>query len=282
METSSGNLKRVLLSLTWNWFAIAFGYWCYFNYPSPGTFALCIVLSGIHLHRLAIFGHDAAHFLFSKNHRLNDLLANIFCYYPLGATVAGYRPWHLEHHRYVGTDRDPELVFKSGRLYQLPVSRKTFARRAIFDMIGAGTIEILKLLNAIRPRTLRDFLGLSVYWAAMAAAAVYFHKVEILAMHMVSIFSVFWMVFRIRNFSEHIGTTTTHRFSASPLWAYLVFGHNTFYHFEHHSKASVPAHLLPELRTQSPSQPVLSLTELFDLFATGTAHSDSPKDRKAG
>jgi Fatty acid desaturase len=52
-----------------------------------------------------------------------DLLANTLCEWPLMSNLSGYRAFHFEHHRKVGTPDDPELIHKNNewRILNIPV-----------------------------------------------------------------------------------------------------------------------------------------------------------------
>ena len=74
-------------------------------------------------HALGTLGHDGAHRLICRNRVLNDLLANILCTWPLMSNLSGYRAFHFEHYRKVGTPDDPELIHKNNewRILNVPV-----------------------------------------------------------------------------------------------------------------------------------------------------------------
>ena len=69
-------------------------------WPNPLTFLLAVILIGGRQLGLAILMHDAAHRLLFKNTRLNDAIGFYLCGSPVGASLALYRPYHLQHHRH--------------------------------------------------------------------------------------------------------------------------------------------------------------------------------------
>ena len=75
-----------------------------------------ILIIGNRQHALAILGHDGTHYTLSRNAALNDFLTNLFCFWPLGLTVSGYRALHYAHHKNTGTENDPELGHKRMRV----------------------------------------------------------------------------------------------------------------------------------------------------------------------
>jgi len=73
--------------------------------------ALAVTLIGAGQHRLAGLGHEGAHYILLKNRKLNELVSDWFCMFPLFATTEQYRQIHLGHHEYTNDwERDPELL----------------------------------------------------------------------------------------------------------------------------------------------------------------------------
>ncbi|CAN5912847.1 hypothetical protein BH23PLA1_BH23PLA1_30760 [soil metagenome] len=108
---------RLALGLVWAW-----------NVP---VFVLAIVLLGGVLHRLAGLGHEAAHYSLLRNKFWNDLIADLFCFFPLCSSVHLYRVFHLAHHQYVNDpERDPDLVNlgRSKGVEHFPMTRGRFVR----------------------------------------------------------------------------------------------------------------------------------------------------------
>lgn len=91
--------------------------------------ALAIALIGGFQHRLAGLGHEAAHYTFMRNRFWNDFIADIFCMFPILATIQFYRLFHLAHHQYTNDpERDPDLVNMGPgkRLKDFPMPRWRF------------------------------------------------------------------------------------------------------------------------------------------------------------
>lgn len=104
--------------LHWGWTAAVWG---------PAAVAV-----GAIQHRIGLMGHEASHYLLHPNRKWNDVLAELFCFYPLFGTVARYRAKHLKHHLYPNDpDRDPNLDGgKMERFYRhFPMTKRTFYLR---------------------------------------------------------------------------------------------------------------------------------------------------------
>jgi fatty acid desaturase len=69
-------------------------------WPNPFTFLLGVMVIGGRQLGLAILMHDAAHGLLLANRRANDRVGAWLCAWPVFASLALYRPYHLQHHRF--------------------------------------------------------------------------------------------------------------------------------------------------------------------------------------
>ena len=88
---------RASWGLAWAW-----------NVP---VFAMAIALIGGFQHRLAGLGHEASHYTLLRDKRMNDLVADVFCMFPLLTNLHFYRLFHMAHHQYTNDwGRDPDLV----------------------------------------------------------------------------------------------------------------------------------------------------------------------------
>jgi fatty acid desaturase len=93
--------------------------------------AVAVVLIGGLLHRLAGLGHEASHFTLLRSKVLNDLVGDVFCMFPVLATVHFYRVFHMAHHQYTNDPaRDPDIVALGGSklLDRFPMSRWAFIK----------------------------------------------------------------------------------------------------------------------------------------------------------
>ncbi len=109
---------RASWGLAWAW-----------NVP---VFALAVALIGGFQHRLAGLGHEASHYTFLRDKRMNDLVADVFCMFPILTNLHFYRLFHLAHHQYTNDwGRDPDLVNmgRSKGVADFPMPRKRVLMR---------------------------------------------------------------------------------------------------------------------------------------------------------
>jgi fatty acid desaturase len=228
------------------------------------------LIIGARLHALGLLAHDATHRTAFKNRFLNDLLGEVLITWTFFIVLDdGYRPWHFEHHRKLGTQDDPELSYRSLRPYRGDVSWKKIWRIFATDLLGLGIIDLLRFTLEVFPsRRPTRFLGPILLWAIFAAVTIYTGHPWILLLWTYSIVTGFWAVFRIRTWTEHIhvreeGKENSHRFSANPIARFLFFPHNTHCHYEHHIWPQVPYYHLPLTRSLNKHRPVRPLGQLF-------------------
>lgn len=110
------------------------------------VFALAIALIGGFQHRLAGLGHEASHYTLLRDKRLNDLVADLFCMFPILTNVHFYRLFHMAHHQYTNDwGRDPDLVNmgRSKGVGEFPMRR----RRVVFRLHLRALTLPLKFLR---------------------------------------------------------------------------------------------------------------------------------------
>ena len=93
------------------------------------VFAVAVVLMGGLMHRLAGLGHEASHYSLLKHKWANDFVGDVFCFFPILATIHFYRLFHMAHHQYTNDPRlDPDLVTlgPGKRVDDFPMGRLRF------------------------------------------------------------------------------------------------------------------------------------------------------------
>jgi fatty acid desaturase len=248
----------------------------------PLTIPLMVMVIGNRQLGLFILMHDAAHGLLHANRLVNDRLARWFCGYELNI----YRPYHLQHHRFVQQTGDPDLVLSS----PFPVTRDSLRRKIIRDLTGQTFIKqrfggLIAKLKARQP-------GESV-WALLVAEvkqqrAFYLtNGAGLLAFSAAGLWwawALMWLlpmatwlplVSRLRNIAEHAlieqnGTDplrharTTHanlpeRLFIAPYWVN--------YHCEHHMFTQIPCWNLARAHRLLAAQGVTARMELQPGYA---------------
>lgn len=226
----------------------------------PMTIPLAVMVIGTRQLGLFVLMHDAAHAALHVNRRVNDWVGLWLC----SASLHQYRPYHLQHHRFVQQSEDPDLVLSA----PFPISRESLGRKVLRDLSGqtfykqrfGHLAQALKnrvagesALQRFRLELAKDsrfLLGNLLAFAVFCAAGGWWIWLVLWLLPMVC-----WLplVFRIRNIAEHalVGQN-----QADPLrqarttqanWLARVFlaPYWVNYHCEHHLFTNLSCWQLP-------------------------------------
>ena len=232
-----------------DWSLIVCAIWL--SYLSVAFLPVAWVIVGCRQHALAILGHDGAHWHVSNNRMLNDFLTYALVFVPLGFDLLAYRRFHLAHHAYLGTHRDPEIFLKGrSRFYGLPRSQGRILAEALLVCCGAGIPQIVdfyRLLLREASNKLR-VIGVSMLAATGLVVLCVCGLWWAAAVWIACLLTTNWAFFQLRVWTEHQGTTGTHRIATNWWQRFWYLPHNTWLHWEHHRHPQVPYYSLPSAR----------------------------------
>lgn len=231
-------------------------------WPNPFTFLLGVMVIGGRQLGIAILMHDAAHGLLFANRRINDWVGAWLCAYPVFTSLALYRPYHLQHHRFTQQTEDPDL----GLSAPFPISRASLRRKIVRDLTGQTAFQRRgeQLRRALGPadaplatqlgnlwRKERGSLVVNFLLCAGLAAIGYWWLYPV--MWLLPLATWYQLISRIRNIAEHAvvpdnddplrNTRTTY---ANLLERLLLAPYWVNYHLEHHLFMFVPCWRLPQ------------------------------------
>lgn len=254
--------------LLMDWGVMITSLYLVFMFPNVLTIFLCILVLGNRQHALAILGHDATHYRACKNRKLNDFLANMLCFWPLGLTISGYRKLHNKHHQTSGTHEDPELAHKRSRSPQwdLPASPYKILKYAALDLIGLSFDDYKIIVTYSKPDSKKQYIPLMIWHTTFISVSVLSGFWWIAVLWYLCLTTSFMMFFRLRLWLEHQGTSETHRLHLNNIEAAILAPHNSCLHWEHHNWPSIPYHNLKKLRKEIDLVPVMNLSDLIDFF----------------
>jgi fatty acid desaturase len=252
---------------TWGMIASSFAVAAYFHNAWSYFFAV-MILGGRHL-ALAILMHDASHYSLFKSKKLNDVVGSWLCAYPTWQDLRRYRPHHHAHHKFAGTEKDPDIDLVAG----FPLSKKSLARKFLRDLTGISGLKrfyglLLMDLGFIRytvsssvvkldqkRRSWKDYLisafinlhGVIITNVVLFFILKFFNHPELYTLWIVSYLIPFSLFVRIRSIAEHACTEmdldplkNTRTTYANFLARITVAPHYVNYHLEHHYLMTVP------------------------------------------
>ena len=251
-----------------DWIVIAAAVVCCLYWPNWPVWLAAIFVIGNRQHALAALMHEGVHYRVSERHWLNDVLSDLFAGYPIFIATANYRVFHIAHHRWLDTPRDPEGDFfkafpKDTNFPQTPLR---FTLILLRDLVGVWPLPLgmlMKLIWGLPGQKRYYFVPIALLHASVATTAYVLGGLHVyVLLWMVPLFTVFPATFRIRAVTEHHGIAEAgeQRYSrTSPdvlrttrsiqgHVGRVLFGpHGLNYHLEHHLYPSVPFYNLSRL-----------------------------------
>ena len=174
---------------------------------------------------LAILMHEAAHGGLHSNKAINEWVGQWLCAVPVGADLASYRSYHLQHHKFTQQPEDPDLSLSA----PFPITKESYTRKAIRDLTGQTFVKqrlplflsLFRRSDGRRPRSRMIVsspaaptrwrassrstpLLFALFW--LAGAGIWYWAVWVIGM-------ATWLplVTRIRNIAEHACTVDRRR-----------------------------------------------------------------------
>lgn len=169
---------------------------------------IAVLVIGTRQHALAILGHDGAH-----GHAPQWLTRLIF--WSIGVNLDRYRAFHFDHHKYLGTDRDPESPFRNDDW------NKFSWRNVGRDLVGLSAPEMLRIWRTAGgsyPAITTTLVILFVFSPSFALT------------WLAALGTSFVACFRQRSIIEH-----GEAYPIGRVHKLILFPHNCWRHAEHHA-----------------------------------------------
>lgn len=252
----------------WGTIALAIGLFAL--WPNPLTFVVAVAVIGSRQLGLAILMHEAAHNALFKSRGLNDFVGEWLCGRPILAELGAYRHYHLTHHRFTQTDKDPDLVLSE----KFPTTRASMKRKFMRDLTGqTGFKQLMSQImmsvrlagdDEAREAATTDFAQAFKALELWKSFPVFIGVIVLLgwvgewwyglAFWLLPFLTWFQLVLRIRNIAEHGATERSENplqnvrtTRANLLERLFVAPYWVNYHLEHHMVMHVPCWRLPAM-----------------------------------
>lgn len=252
------------------WGTIALALALFAVWPNPLTFVIAVLVIGSRQLGLAILMHEAAHNALFKSRKINDFVGEWLCGRPILAELAAYRHYHLTHHRFTQTDKDPDLVLSS----KFPTSHASLKRKFSRDLTGQTGVKQLmgQIMMSFQLAGDKDAMEAAASDFAQSFKAPQLWKSFPVFLFVIIVMGLigdwwwglaFWLlpyltwfqfVLRVRNIAEHGATEQSENplqnvrtTKANPIARLFVAPYWVNYHLEHHMVMHVPCHNLPKM-----------------------------------
>lgn len=272
LTKKSGWLGAWDIIYTWLWISGAFALVYFF----PNVFTVLIalwILGGKQL-ACAIILHDAGHYAMFESKEANVIVGNWFGAFPIFQNVDQYRPYHLNHHKYTGTEDDPDRLLTRG----YPTSKKSMVRKFLRDLTGITGIKAMIGLLAMHLGFIEYNLGNHIvrnkeltFGQALKNGWKNLRGPVLSQLIMIGIFYIIgapWLYLlwfganlftypfciRVRSIAEHSMVTdkndpqvNTRTVKANFVESILFAPLHVNYHAEHHLMMGVPSYRFPKM-----------------------------------
>ncbi|MDC1138839.1 fatty acid desaturase family protein [Gammaproteobacteria bacterium] len=249
-----------IFALAFMWVQVVFAFVLFIFFPNPFTFFISMLVIAAKQFQMVVFMHDGAHGLIFKNRKLNDLVSQWLCAFPVMSDTLPYRKVHSQHHKYTDTDKDPDL----GLTDAFPTSWQSLARKFLRDLTGVAGIRrysavlisawgkedtFFKSLKRILSKLKGFLLTNSLIFVVLLSFGQGWLYLLLWWLPMLTFFSLFY---RIRSITEHSGLKGDDDFSFTRTtlvpWylRYFLAPLNVNYHIEHHLFTFCPWYNLPK------------------------------------
>jgi fatty acid desaturase len=268
-------IHRTILDLFFIYLLLIFtsGLSCYFYNNSMFLAILPLaIFYGVAFNWINVQIHEASHFLLLPVRELNDYYCNIFLASFAYQDVESYRRVHLQHHAYLGLEKDPDLWIysKSAGLHGsiiLGILKDLFLFTAIKRKIQLRNLAFkseLKINYTLALKVLLNYFVLLVFsffctWkGAMFLYAIYLY----------GLLAIFPIIVRIRTVVQHCPNSLSNgkkdfisRSTSANFFEHLIFGARMDWHLEHHLFPTLPYYSCKLLHTLSTKNSLLNKYE---------------------
>lgn len=260
MSASAAIDRRSLIALLFEWAIIIFTIYLALRIGAWWSAVAAFVVVSTRQHALLILYHDAVHGHFARDGRVNDFMVNLFVGVPALLPVEVYRPLHIDHHRELGTDQDPErqLLYVNQAWNYQPLPAGALLRQLLGDLFivnGARTIAAWRKSRPFPPISAQTLLiaaawiiTLGLWLVAQPALAMI-----ALALWVVPLLTLTQLLQKLRSYAEHSGgpgvtpgwNDWTYSWRPGQLGRMTIWPYNINRHCEHHQQPELAWHQLP-------------------------------------
>jgi fatty acid desaturase len=238
--------------------------------PRWWTFAILALCAIRNFNCAAQLVHESDHGTLFRDPRLNRSLGNLFAYL-LGYTRTGHRAAHMDHHLYLNTDRDPDIIFS-----QPDASAAAMLKGLLNDLFFVSAIKRLlqysqsdRATYSVSPwrrLTARYFLRMAGTMIPVAVTQAVLLAVFTVAggpwayllLHVLPIMTLYPLQIRVRSIAEHGFEAGYHPTSPQGAWMtrtsrlnvlerFIVAPFGQYLHYEHHVFPSIPNYNLSQV-----------------------------------
>lgn len=223
-------------------------YYLTFSYMLELYFVSFLIMLNVFI-RLFSLGHDGIHGLIANNKKCNDSVTRYFFHFPIFFSYSRYKKLHLLHHKYLGTNLDPDLpvdtntprsIFRAILYYLKRIL--TFNHIITAILFYTDIFRVFSKENDLKYK--KDSAQLLIYWFLLFGFFIYINKLEVFLVLWVFPLSFFSLVIEIYSLLQHRGPSNDKNFSRNIsgglLSKQLLLPTGIGLHALHHADVKIP------------------------------------------
>ncbi|MFT5710092.1 MAG: fatty acid desaturase [Halioglobus sp.] len=269
-----------------NWLAIIGIFAVVAMYTNPFTLLLALPLLGGRQLGLSVLMHECGHRSLFRTAKLNDVLGQWLCAFPVMNDLHSYALGHLRHHKLAGTTEDPDLP----NYQAYPVSKASFRRKITRDLTGQTGVKLLAFVfrgsaTAMSNEKLegnKPLFGQITVQLVMLLVLWAFGVAWLYLLWLVAYLTTFMLFIRLRQVAEHAAVPDLYDLdprkntrTVEPRWweRALLAPNMVNYHMAHHFMASAPCYRLKELHNTLKEKGALTGMPEFNGYSAVMRHA---------
>jgi fatty acid desaturase len=235
-----------LLAVAFRWCIISFSAVAVLVWPYFWTCIPAIFIVGTNMYALYSLAHEGLHYHLHPNKQVNDWISKIFLCMPLGIDFRQMRYDHLQHHKHLGTDNDPEWQHLKYDEFHFPLSRRRLLWISFLDLAGLNYLRYKWMKYAHAPvKTLKAEWKYLLLFSTIITISVWTGTLHVFFFcWLFPYISLYQWLNRIRLYTEHFNLSSNKADTRSlvlPGWQqFFLAPHGLGYHKAHHLYPAVP------------------------------------------
>lgn len=226
----------------------------------PLLYIPLVMLIGARQHGLLILMHDSSHSRLFKNKKVNDIIGELFCAWPLFIKMIGYRERHLKHHAHANSEQDPDFIKE-----RYLTTRKEIYKKLLGDVTGFNTKDIISEIKKLQVQCTTQYklLQLAFYAALITGLTVTGLWKAYLLFWVIPCFTWLKVLLRLRAIADHTGVHNrekpfdTRTIIPSLFDRVFIAPHHCSYHLGHHAFMTIPCYNLKEFHYELIKSPIV-------------------------
>jgi fatty acid desaturase len=262
------------------WLMIIGAFVLYLWVESIWLLLILIPFIGTRMYALYSLLHDGTHYLLANNKQINDWIAKLFLAWPLFISLETMRASHFQHHRFMQTEKDPEVQHLQYEEFKFPMTKQKFFGIMLKDLSGYHFLKY-KYLSVGKwsweeiKKNIVHINRYSILFYLMLASVITFLELWIafIILWIIPFCTVYIALNRLRAYTEHFNIPdnqfNTRSMVLGKVQKFFFCPYNLGFHTEHHLFPNIPNYNLEKLHlylVKSEKRQIFVSSSLYEAF----------------